>query len=295
MNTHHLHYFITLAELEHYTKASDQLGVSQPNLSHAIHSIENELQVKLFQKKGRNISLTKYGYLFLDYAKNCVQSLDAGKRKIQAMAGENSGSINLAYIYTLGSSLAPKLVRNFLTQNSNYDVSFQFSVGNSTDIIKGLQSELYDVAFCSKERLRDDIIFVPFIREKLVVVLPQNHPLGEKKKLCLHDLKEEPLITFTKSSGLRPTIEELYQSANIVPDIAYEIGEDSSIAGLVSEGFGFAIMPEIPMLNSFPVTIRQLEEENYQRFIYLAYMKEKYHSPVTNQFIDFIQSMSIEK
>ena len=65
MNLYHLRYFVTLAHLEHYTKAAENLSITQPSLSHAISLLENELGVALFEKEGRNIVLTKYGKIFL--------------------------------------------------------------------------------------------------------------------------------------------------------------------------------------------------------------------------------------
>ena len=65
MNLRQLYYFRTIAELEHYTRAAEKLFVSQSSLSHAIQELESELNVKFFEKKGRNVELTKYGQLFL--------------------------------------------------------------------------------------------------------------------------------------------------------------------------------------------------------------------------------------
>ena len=72
MNLYHLRYFVTLAHLEHYTKAADVLAITQPSLSHAISSLEEELGVKLFEKNGRNVSLTKYGKSFLKVSLMCM-------------------------------------------------------------------------------------------------------------------------------------------------------------------------------------------------------------------------------
>lgn len=65
MNLYHLRYFSTLAHIEHYTKAADILAITQPSLSYAISTLEEELAVKLFEKNGRNVTLTKYGKVFL--------------------------------------------------------------------------------------------------------------------------------------------------------------------------------------------------------------------------------------
>ena len=75
MNLRQLYYFRTIAELEHYTQAAEKLYVSQSNLSHAIQEMEEELNVKLFVRKGRNIKLTKYGELFLPYVQKTIETL----------------------------------------------------------------------------------------------------------------------------------------------------------------------------------------------------------------------------
>ena len=76
MNLYHLRYFVTLAHLEHYTKAAENLSITQPSLSHAISLLENELGVALFEKEGRNIVLTKYGKIFLKDVEKLLEILD---------------------------------------------------------------------------------------------------------------------------------------------------------------------------------------------------------------------------
>ena len=80
MNLQWLYYFDTIAELEHYTKAAEKLHVSQSNLSHAIKELENEVGAELFERKGRNIKLSKYGEIFLPYVRQTLNSLASGRR-----------------------------------------------------------------------------------------------------------------------------------------------------------------------------------------------------------------------
>ena len=87
MNLYHLRYFVTLAHLEHYTKAADVLAITQPSLSHAISSLEEELGVKLFEKNGRNVSLTKYGKSFLEDVEQTLNRLDSSVNGLQ-LAGK---------------------------------------------------------------------------------------------------------------------------------------------------------------------------------------------------------------
>ena len=78
MNLNQLYYFVALAQTEHYCKTAEMLSITQPSLSHAISNLEDELGTILFEKRGRNIALTKYGKIFLEYATEYLQILEAG-------------------------------------------------------------------------------------------------------------------------------------------------------------------------------------------------------------------------
>ena len=112
MNLYHLRYFVTLAHLEHYTKAADVLAITQPSLSHAISSLEEELGVKLFEKNGRNVSLTKYGKSFLEDVEQTLNRLDSSVNGLQ-LAGKGEGQIDVAFLRTLGVDFMPKIIRSF--------------------------------------------------------------------------------------------------------------------------------------------------------------------------------------
>lgn len=85
MNLYHLRYFVTLAHLEHYTKAAENLSITQPSLSHAISLLENELGVALFEKEGRNIVLTKYGKIFLKDVEKSLEILDSSVKSLKKL------------------------------------------------------------------------------------------------------------------------------------------------------------------------------------------------------------------
>ena len=289
MNLNQLHYFVVLAHMEHYTRAAETLSITQPSLSHAISMLEQELETSLFEKRGRNVALTKYGRLFLQYVEESLGVLESGIKKTKALTSETGGVIDLAYIYTLGSVFVPQLVGNFLKQHAEYTVKFNFTVGNTTDIIKGLKDEKYDVAFCSRKAKEPNVEFIPIGREKLVVVVPKGHELSKKTQVDLRDALEYPQICFTKSSGLRPVIDDLFAQSGGRLHIAYEIEEDGAMAGLVSQNFGIAVMPEIPILKNLDVDVLDIESPTYERYIYMAQLKDKYLAPVTHKFAEFVK------
>lgn len=294
MNLNHLQYFVTLAHLEHYTKAAEKLAITQPSLSHAIGQLEEELGICLFEKQGRNVRLTRYGKMFLDYTERALEILNAGVRKTQAMSEASGGVIDLGYIYTLGSEYIPRLVRSFQEEHPDYDVTFHFTVGNTTDILEGLKEEKYDLVFCSRKKSERYVEFVPVFQQKLVVAVPLKHPLAQREAVTLQETLPYPQIYFTPSSGLRPTIDELFARIHGRPNIVYEIEEDTAMAGLVAENFGIAVMPEIPVLKYMNLKVLEITDPPYERYIYMARLKERYTIPAVETFAEYVSKKAVK-
>lgn len=293
MNLNQLYYFSKLAEVQHYTNAAEELAISQPSLSHAMNSLEKELGTKLFVKQGRGVVLTKYGQIFKEYVDDALHTLDTGVKKVRTMTGQTEGIVELAYIYTLGSGFVPRLVGDFIRTHEELKVHFHFTVGNTSDIIQGLKEDRFDIAFCSMAEREEDIQFTPVGRENLVVVVPHGHPLSYKKSVDLEQVAAYPQIFYTKNSGLRPVVDRMFEQAKITPHIAYEIEEDGSMAGLVAQNFGIAVMPEIPILSLLDVDVLTLRNQNQRRYIYMAQAKERYRPPLVQKFAEYVKRRAI--
>lgn len=293
MNLNQLQYFVVLARYEHYTKAAEELEISQPSLSHAMATLERELGTRLFQKKGRNVVLTKYGRMFREYVEEALKILDLGIRKTREMTGQTSGVIELAYIYTLGNAFVPRLVGDFIRSHEELNVKFHFHAGTTKEIIKGLKEEKYDLALCSMVEEEKDVTFTPVGTQKLVVVVPKAHPLAGRKGIDLEEAADYPIIYFGKNSGLRAVVDKLFEMAHIRPKIVCEVEEDGSMAGLVAENFGIAIMPDLPVLKTMDVDILEIRSPQHQRYIYLATAKKNYLPPLAEKFAGYIKKVRV--
>ena len=223
MNLNQLHYFAKLAEVEHYTKAAEELSISQPSLSHAVSSLEKEIGTKLFEKQGRGVVLTKYGKIFKEYVDEAIHSLDTGVKKVQSMTGQTEGVVELAYIYTLGSGFVPRLVGDFLRTHEELKVKFRFTVGNTSEIIQGLKEDRFDIGFCSMAEREGEIGFTPVGREKLVVVVPKGHPLSYERAVDLEQAATYPQIFYTPNSGLRPVVDRMFEQAKLNPRLLMKL------------------------------------------------------------------------
>lgn len=287
MNLYHLRYFITLAHLEHYTKAASELSITQPSLSHAIASLEQELGVNLFEKEGRNIVLTKYGHMFLRDVEKSIEILDSGIKTLKA-AGAGEGSIDLGFLRTLGTELIPELIQGYKSEYSDRKVNFNLYTGITRELLNGLKNKKFDMVICSKLSKEPSIEFVPIAYQKLVVIVPKDHPLSIRHSVSLAETLEYPQIIFSKQSSLRPIIDELFDIAGDYPEVVYEMEEDQVIAGFVSKGFGIAIVPDIQILDTMDVKKIDISSPNWQRIFYLAFLKNKYISPAAQTFKNYI-------
>ncbi len=292
MNLYHLRYFVTLAHWEHYTKAAAELSITQPSLSHAISSLEQELGVNLFEKEGRNIVLTKYGRLFLVDVEKSMEILEAGIKTLKS-AGIGEGTIDLGFLRTLGTNVVPSFISGYQKEYADRNVNFNLNTGVTEDLLNGLKNKKYDLVLCSKMPKEPSVEFIPVAQQKLVLIVPTNHPLAIRNSITLTETLQYPQIIFSKRSGLRPIIDELFKVAGGYPEVVYEIKEDQVIAGFVAKGFGIAVVPDMPILETMDVKKLEINSPNWQRNFYLAFLKDKYISPAAQTFKNYIIEHSL--
>lgn len=293
MNLYHLRYFITLAHWEHYTKAAAELSITQPSLSHAIASLEQELGVNLFEKEGRNIVLTKYGRLFLADVEKSMEILEAGIKTLKS-AGIGEGTIDLGFLRTLGTEIVPEYISGYRKEYSDRNVTFNLSTKATTeDLLLGLKNKKYDMVLCAKLPKEPQIEFIPVAQENLVLVVPLDHPLASRDTITMSETLEYPQIIFSKRSALRPVIDDLFEIVGGYPEVVYEIKEDQVIAGFVAKGFGIAIVPDIPILDTMALKKIEITNPKWQRIFYLAFLKDKYISPAAQTFKNYIIEHSL--
>ena len=290
MNLYHLRYFVTLAHLEHYTKAAELLSITQPSLSHAISSLEKELGVKLFEKEGRNVVLTKCGQAFLEDVEKSLDLLDSSVSKLQ-MTGSGEGRIDIALLRTLSTNLVPGFVRGYLDSHPGRQIDFHFhnSTGLTPDIIEGLKNRKFDIAFCSMMDNEPTIDFIPVAKQELVLIVPDGHPLSGYAEIDLIETLPYPHIAFAKRSGLRPIIDKLFEKCGGQPKIAYAVEEDQAVAGLVGAGFGIAVVPNMPLLNYMPVKVIHIIRPTWERMFYMCTLKNVYQAPAVHEFKRYVQ------
>ena len=264
MNLYQLRYFTTLAQEEHYTKAALKLHITQPSLTHAIHLLEDELDVALFEKKGRNVVLTKYGKLFLKEIEPILNRLNDSIENIKQIS-KGKETLNIGFVRRLGMSHS----------------------GFSYDLIHDLKKNDLDIVFCSYVD-DQDIFFKPVITQEFYVIVSLNHPLAKNDEIDLKQIEDLPFITFTKNSGIRPMIDHLLEKAKIHPHISMELEEDEVVGGFVGHDLGVAIVPDMAVYDLLPIKKIKIKDIDEKQTFYMAYLKNTQKSKAFLEFIEHV-------
>lgn len=180
-----------MAETLHYTEATQKLYISQSSLSYALSKLEEELDAPLFEKRGKQTVLSKYGQGFLPYAIQALYAVDAGMRHMSQMLQSNS-VINLGYIYSLSFNYLPKVIKGFRTQQGNGAVSFKFFQGLSSVIMQKLRRGELDLAL-SVEPGDDTISAMPVHLQELYMLYPITIPFPVLKVCRSTTCETKPL------------------------------------------------------------------------------------------------------
>lgn len=287
MNLFYLRYFVTLAHIKHYTKAAEKLCITQPSLSHAIMQLEKELGVPLFEKAGRNTTLTRFGEEFLTCAEHTLATLDEGVSSIKREA-RGEGLIRLGFLRILGIDFIPRLAADFFEEYPDFDIQFTFHTGVTQSLLDGLASRKYDLVFCSNPSENQNFTAVPIQKQKLVLITPRNHPLASQNAIHLSQTVPYPQIFFEKSSGVRGVVDRMFAQIGAEPKIAYETEEDQVIAGLVAQGFGIGVVPYMELLLKLDVKIIPITAPVCERSLYMIHDNGIFLPPAVQNFRQFI-------
>lgn len=286
MTLQQLQYFRVLAKVEHYTKASEQLFISQPTLSYAIAELEKELQMPLFIKKGKRIQISRYGLAFLDYVEKSLAILDDGVKEVQKMVDPVIGGINLGHIYSLSENILPAILSAFSALPGNDKIDIRMTQNLNNYIMNDLINGKVDLAFCTQTK--DDFASVPILRQDLYLIVPKTHPFADRESIRFEETKDEPYVLLNDHSGLRGMVDKVFKQKKIKPNIVMEVEECSAAITYVSMDFGISIIPTLPDVDVRNVSVVRIENSEFSRTISMYWMEDRFMPPPVQKLRDFI-------
>lgn len=289
MEWQQLEYFRAVAQRQHVTQAAEALSVSQSAVSRAISQLEEELGVELFDRRGRAVTLNRYGKLFLRYVERSQAELAEGRRALADAAGEERGIVAFGFLHSLGLEVVPNMIRAF--RKTHPQITFELHQNAGEALMEKLHDGSIDLCVSVPGLFeRDDAVWETFTNDELVAAVPQEHRLANRSSIRLQDLAGEPFIVLKQGHTLRAIVDAACAAAGFTPRIAFEGEESVTARGLVAAGLGVALLPETPGARKGTVDLRV--RPKIVRRLGIAWLPDRYMSAATTRFRDFMLDWS---
>ncbi|MBR8701963.1 HTH-type transcriptional regulator GltC [Fusobacterium sp. DD29] len=247
MNISQLNYFVTLVEYKHYGKAAKKLYISQPALSKAIKNLEEELDVTLFTKVGKENQLTKYGKIFHKYVKSSLNILDAGTKQIKSLTEDNKRNIRLETVSSCATQCVPLSIFEFKKRFPN--VHFQYKENVSKKIIEHLLNSEIDLGLisdCSGLTNEKNIEVLKLFDYEAVLAVPKNHRFKKKTRISYKDILEEPFVSYTEDTANLKVLKSELDSYNLPypKNITVRCNTESAVIASIEKGLGIGLVSD---------------------------------------------------
>lgn len=282
-----LQVFESVARLLSYTRAAEELFLSQPTVSMQIKKLEDDVGLPLTEVIGKKISLTEAGHSLYQAARDVLGTLNRFEMEIDDQKGLHTGQLRIAVV-TTANYFAPRMIGKFIQKYPGINVSLE--VGNREYLLNRMSQNLDDLYLVGKPPESSELDFEPYLANPMVVVAPINHPLANQKLIPLSAIAKEPFIVREKGSGTRIAVEQAFQQAGYELNIQMELGSNESIKQGISGGLGIAVISlhTITSGDFNELCILDVEGFPISWQWYLGHPTGKRLSVVAKTFIDFM-------
>lgn len=275
--------FIAVAEECHFGRAAKRVNLSQPALSTQVSTIEEELQVKLFERSRRKTALTQAGQIFLQEAREVLQRTEQAITTVRRAALGQVGTLRIGFISTAAAIIAPPLIKRFREQYTHVEIDLRNVL--TRDQVMQLQERKLDVGFLRVPlQLPAELKARVIHREPFVLLVPASHPLAQKKDLRLSDCANEDFVMYSRkmAPGFHDQIMSMLHRNGLTPHVVQEAAEMYTLISLVAIGLGLAVAPaSIALHHAENVVVRELPHEEARSEIAIAW--NTHHSSMTTQ------------
>jgi len=281
--------FREVARLQSFTRASKVLHLTQPAVSMQIKQLEEAVGLKLFEKQGRQISLTDAGDEIRLLSDSVLQQIDETQDHLQQIASGDQGKLRLAVATTV-ASVATRLMARFNEQHPA--MSLHFTVTNREGLIQLLQNNETDIVIMGKPPEDLQLDTQELMANPLVIIAPPSHPLCESgKPVSLNTLFQQDFILREPSSGTRQAIERFMNTRGRTLHSSIEMNSNDAITQSVAEGLGLGIVSVHTVTNELKQgRLKLIDATGFplHRSWYMVQRKGKRLSPLSERFKSYI-------
>lgn len=283
MTIRHLEIFLQVYRLESITRAAESLHMTQPAVSVAIRELEKHYGVVLFERLGRRLFITQEGRSL--YAR-AVHIVEAFREMEQGMG--KSGPLRVGSSVTLGNFLMPRAAKRWA--EAHPECPLKVTVANGAALQQMLCDNLLDVAVIEGPVERPELEKRVFRRDRLVLVLPEGHPLAEQTQVSVETALGYPLLLREKGSAGRAMVDRVLERREQPVRIAWESIDTQALVQAVRAGLGVAFLPEELAATETGVVIRQTTERLFVRENVLVWHRHKRLTSVIREWMTLLET-----
>lgn len=291
MNLHQLRIFYTVARLGSFSRAAEELRISQPSVSIQVADLERSLRVDLFEQLGKRIYLTDAGRVLEDYARRILNLVEESNSALAEVAGEYRGRLTIGASTTPGTYVLPRVIGAFQEQYPNVTVTLD--IANTRRLQERILRNELDVGIVGWEVSSHNLEVLPLLEDELMLVVPAGHQLAQAEAVQAKVLRDQRVILRERGSGTREAAEAALREAGVVLSPAMELGSNEAIKEAVAAGLGVTILSTLavaPEVAARRLVVVPIKDVSIRRSFRVVYHRDKRISKALRTFLDMLQA-----
>jgi DNA-binding transcriptional LysR family regulator len=290
----HLESFCRVADLKSFSKAADDLFLTQPTVSGHILSLEQSLSLRLFDRASRQVRITKSGEVFRDYASKILSLRKSMLNALSEFSQGIRGELSLGSSTIPGEYLLPRLIGDFKKKHSSFLISLK--IADTKEVAQYVLEDQVEFGIIGAKLNHPSLHYEKYEEDEIIVVAPSEHPLTRKRRVDLDELLKEPWIIREEGSGTRIAVERALRRKGRTLNqfnVVMEMGSTSSVKEGVKAQLGLAFMParategEVRQGSFSKIDVEGLEPISRQ--IYIVSHRRRTLSPMATEFLRFLK------
>jgi len=289
LNLYHLKTFYTVARHLNYSRAGEELAISQPAVSRQVAALEKSLGMNLFVQRGRQVELTDAGRSLFDYADRIFHLVVRAERTIAEYKDLERGQVFLGAGITIGCRLIPQVLKNFQHLHPHIEVSLLLN--NSSTIERMVTCGDLDLGFTAGNIVNPALHMESIFREELVLVISTQHPLA-RPNVTANDLQGEMLLWREKGSAARDIVEQYLDKEGLRFKNQAEVNDSGAIKQLVLEQMGVAFLPHHAVEQELKAgTLGRVEagQSTIAVYCHIVSVKDMHSYPAVLAFLNYVR------
>ncbi len=285
---HQLKVFEATARHGSFTRAAEELYLTQPTVSIQVKQLTKAVGLPLFEQVGKRLYLTEAGQKLLATCQEIFQGLEQFEMSVADLKGMKQGKLKLAVI-TTAKYFVPRLLGPFCKRFPGIDISLK--VTNHKLIQESMSTNEDDLYIISQAPSQPDLAVHPFLENPLVVIAPTSHPLAQEKNIPIEALNNESFIMREPGSGTRTAVEKLFDEKDIKVRVRLELGSNEAIKQAIAGGLGISVLSQHTIISEGTTgefAILDVQGFPIERHWYVANLAGKQLSVVAETFLQFL-------